>query len=116
MFKEYLFRLEIIDSVALATISIWDATDSCPCFVIGFGNFLLPSEGSFTMRNCDLQTTFADSLFGILIASAVHGCAIYRDLEIDWDVCVRYPISKFAYFMGRFWRFLVPDVYLAGAF
>ncbi len=44
------------------------------------------------------------SLFGILIASAVMGVPLYRDLEHKTGTFMfSYPISKSAYFMGRFW-------------
>jgi ABC-type transport system involved in multi-copper enzyme maturation permease subunit len=44
------------------------------------------------------------SIFGILIASAVMGVPLYRDLEHKTGTFLfSYPISKFGYFMGRFW-------------
>lgn len=44
------------------------------------------------------------SLFGIFLASAVMGVPIYRDLEHKTGTFLfSYPISKTAYFMGRFW-------------
>lgn len=44
------------------------------------------------------------SFFGILIASAVMGVPLYRDLEHKTGTFLfSYPISKFGYFMGRFW-------------
>jgi ABC-2 type transport system permease protein len=49
-----------------------------------------------------LQVTI--SLFGVLLASAVMGVPIYRDLEHKTGTFMfSYPLSKFAYFMGRFW-------------
>ncbi|WP_323756007.1 ABC transporter permease/M1 family aminopeptidase [Roseivirga sp.] len=49
-----------------------------------------------------LQLTM--SLFGIFLASAVMGVPIYRDLEHKTGTFLfSYPISKTAYFMGRFW-------------
>lgn len=44
------------------------------------------------------------SIFGILIASAVMGVPLYRDLEHKTGTFLfSYPITKFGYFMGRFW-------------
>jgi hypothetical protein len=44
------------------------------------------------------------SIFGILIASAVMGVPLYRDIEHKTGTFLfSYPISKFGYYMGRFW-------------
>ncbi len=44
------------------------------------------------------------SIFGILIGSAVMGVPLYRDLEHKTGTFLfSYPISKFGYFMGRYW-------------
>lgn len=44
------------------------------------------------------------SIFGILLASAILGVPIYRDLEHKTgSFMFSYPLSKGAYFMGRFW-------------
>ncbi|KPQ19403.1 MAG: Aminopeptidase N [Algoriphagus marincola HL-49] len=44
------------------------------------------------------------SIFGILIASAVMGVPLYRDLEHKTGTFLfSYPITKSGYFMGRFW-------------
>ncbi len=44
------------------------------------------------------------SLFGILIASAIMGVPLYRDIEHKTGTFLfSYPISKTSYFMGRFW-------------
>ncbi|MGL1888295.1 MAG: M1 family aminopeptidase [Reichenbachiella sp.] len=44
------------------------------------------------------------SLFGILIASAIMGVPLYRDIEHKTGTFLfSLPITKSAYFMGRFW-------------
>ncbi len=54
------------------------------------------------------------SLFGILIASAVMGVPIYRDIEHKTATFLfSYPISKFAYFMGRFWGSFVTLLFIS---
>ncbi|MEM1407567.1 MAG: M1 family aminopeptidase [Bacteroidota bacterium] len=53
------------------------------------------------------------SLFGIMIASAVMGVPLYRDLEHKTGTFLfSYPISKTAYFMGRFWGSFVTLVFI----
>ena len=52
------------------------------------------------------------SLFGIMIASAVMGVPLYRDLEHKTGTFLfSYPISKTAYFMGRFWGSFVTLIF-----
>ena len=54
------------------------------------------------------------SLFGILIASAVMGVPIYRDLEHKTATFLfSYPISDKAYFMGRFWGSFVTLLFIS---
>jgi ABC-2 type transport system permease protein len=49
-----------------------------------------------------LQITL--SIFGILLASAIMGVPLYRDLEHRTGTFMfSYPITKTPYFMGRFW-------------
>jgi ABC-2 type transport system permease protein len=44
------------------------------------------------------------SIFGVLLASAIMGVPIYRDLEHKTGTFMfSYPLTKTAYFMGRFW-------------
>jgi ABC-2 type transport system permease protein len=44
------------------------------------------------------------SIFGVLLASAIMGVPIYRDLEHKTGTFMfSYPLTKAAYFMGRFW-------------
>ncbi|WP_194775905.1 ABC transporter permease/M1 family aminopeptidase [Pararhodonellum marinum] len=60
----------------------------------------------------ELQLIF--SIFGILIASAVMGVPIYRDLEHKTGTFLfSYPISKTAYFMGRFWGSFVTLLFIS---
>ena len=54
------------------------------------------------------------SIFGILIASAVMGVPLYRDLEHKTGTFLfSYPISKFGYFMGRFWGSFVTLLFIS---
>ena len=54
------------------------------------------------------------SIFGILIASAVMGVPLYRDLEHKTATFMfSYPISKFGYFMGRFWGSFVTLLFIS---
>ncbi len=54
------------------------------------------------------------SIFGIMIASAVMGVPLYRDLEHKTGTFLfSYPISKNAYFMGRFWGSFVALVFIS---
>ena len=54
------------------------------------------------------------SIFGILIASAVMGVPLYRDLEHKTgNFLFSYPISKTAYFMGRFWGSFVTLAFIS---
>ena len=53
------------------------------------------------------------SLFGILIASAVMGVPIYRDIEHKTGTFLfSLPITKPAYFMGRFWGSFVTLLFI----
>tara|TARA_R110002012_G_scaffold153906_1_gene314111 strand:- start:51055 stop:54645 length:3591 start_codon:yes stop_codon:yes gene_type:complete len=54
------------------------------------------------------------SLFGILIASAVMGVPMYRDIEHKTGTFLfSLPISKNAYFMGRFWGSFVTLLFIS---
>ncbi|TRX51395.1 hypothetical protein FNH22_24195 [Fulvivirga sp. M361] len=54
------------------------------------------------------------SLFGIMICSAVMGVPLYRDLEHKTGTFLfSYPISKTAYFMGRFWGSFVTVIFIS---
>ncbi|PRY90700.1 ABC transporter permease/M1 family aminopeptidase [Mongoliibacter ruber] len=74
-------------------------------FVLLGGGFTPAAETVFHNSPyviAQLQVTI--SLFGVLLASAVMGVPIYRDLEHKTGTFMfSYPLSKFAYFMGRFW-------------
>lgn len=54
------------------------------------------------------------SLFGILIASAVMGVPMYRDIEHKTGTFLfSLPITKSAYFMGRFWGSFVTLLFIS---
>lgn len=54
------------------------------------------------------------SLFGIMIASAVMGVPLYRDIEHKTGTFLfSYPITKNAYFMGRFWGSFVTLLFIS---
>jgi len=54
------------------------------------------------------------SIFGILIASAVMGVPMYRDIEHKTGTFLfSLPISKNAYFMGRFWGSFVTLLFIS---
>ncbi|MGB3587760.1 MAG: hypothetical protein WBA23_14530, partial [Tunicatimonas sp.] len=54
------------------------------------------------------------SLFAIMLASAVMGVPLYRDLEHKTGTFLfSYPISKTAYFMGRFWGSFVTLTFIS---
>lgn len=54
------------------------------------------------------------SIFGILIASAVMGVPMYRDIEHKTGTFLfSLPISKPAYFMGRFWGSFVTLLFIS---
>ncbi len=54
------------------------------------------------------------SIFGILIASAVMGVPMYRDIEHKTGTFLfSLPITKSAYFMGRFWGSFVTLLFIS---
>jgi ABC-type transport system involved in multi-copper enzyme maturation permease subunit len=54
------------------------------------------------------------SLFAIMLASAVMGVPLYRDLEHKTGTFLfSYPISKASYFMGRFWGSFVTLLFIS---
>ncbi|GMQ27996.1 ABC transporter permease/M1 family aminopeptidase [Algoriphagus confluentis] len=76
-----------------------------PMLLIGFGNTPAGSEKVYHNSPIVIANLLVlVSLFGILIASAIMGVPLYRDLEHKTGTFLfSYPISKFGYFMGRFW-------------
>ncbi|WP_297336549.1 M1 family aminopeptidase [Algoriphagus sp.] len=75
-----------------------------PFLLFGFGN-TPASEKVYHNAPINIANfLILVSFFGILIASAVMGVPLYRDLEHKTGTFLfSYPISKFGYFMGRFW-------------
>src|SRR5690606_18770150 len=72
--------------------------------LIGFGNTPASEKVYHNAPIVIANLQLLISLFGILIASAVMGVPLYRDLEHKTGTFLfSYPISKFSYFMGRFW-------------
>lgn len=67
-------------------------------------------NGPITITNLILQ----GSIIGILFASAVMGVPLYRDLEHKTGTFLfSYPITKFGYFMGRFWGSFVTMMFIS---
>jgi ABC-2 type transport system permease protein len=72
--------------------------------LIGFGNTPASEKVFHNSPIVIANLQLLISIFGILIASAVMGVPLYRDLEHKTGTFMfTYPISKSAYFMGRFW-------------
>ncbi|WP_268035595.1 ABC transporter permease/M1 family aminopeptidase [Algoriphagus sp. PAP.12] len=72
--------------------------------LIGFGNTPASEKVYHNAPIVIANILLLISIFGILIASAVMGVPLYRDLEHKTGTFLfSYPISKFGYFMGRFW-------------
>ena len=75
-----------------------------PMLLIGFGNTPASEKVFHNSPIVIANLLLLISLFGILIGSAVMGVPLYRDLEHKTGTFLfSYPISKTAYFMGRFW-------------
>jgi len=82
--------------------------------LIGFGNTPASEKVFHNAPIVIANLQLLISLFGILIASAVMGVPIYRDLEHKTGTYLfSYPISKFAYFMGRFWGSFVTLLFIS---
>jgi ABC-type transport system involved in multi-copper enzyme maturation permease subunit len=82
--------------------------------LIGFGNTPASEKVYHNAPIVIANLQLLISLFGILIASAVMGVPIYRDLEHKTGTFLfTYPISKFAYFMGRFWGSFVTLLFIS---
>lgn len=82
--------------------------------LIGFGNTPASEKVFHNAPIVIANLQLLISLFGILIASAVMGVPLYRDLEHKTGTFLfSYPISKFAYFMGRFWGSFVTLLFIS---
>ena len=75
-----------------------------PMLLIGFGNTPASEKVFHNAPVVIAELLLLTSVFGILIASAVMGVPLYRDLEHKTGTYLfSYPITKRGYFMGRFW-------------
>ena len=75
-----------------------------PMLLIGFGNTPASEKVFHNAPIVIAELLLLLSIFGILIASAVMGVPLYRDLEHKTATYLfSYPITKRGYFMGRFW-------------
>ncbi|MFT4855443.1 MAG: ABC-2 type transport system permease protein [Planctomycetota bacterium] len=85
-----------------------------PLLLVGFGNTPASEKVFHNAPIVIANLQLLISIFGILIASAVMGVPIYRDLEHKTGAFLfSYPISKFAYFMGRFWGSFVTLMFIS---
>ena len=84
-----------------------------PMLLIGFGNTPASEKVFHNSPIVIANLLLLISLFGILIGSAVMGVPLYRDLEHKTGTFLfSYPISKTAYFMGRFWGSFVTLLFI----
>ncbi|RIW18578.1 hypothetical protein D0X99_02515 [Algoriphagus lacus] len=82
--------------------------------LIGFGNTPASEKVFHNSPIVIANLLLLISIFGILIASAVMGVPLYRDLEHKTATFLfSYPISKFGYFMGRFWGSFLTLVFIS---
>ena len=82
--------------------------------LIGFGNTPASEKVYHNSPYVIAQLLLLISIFGILIASAVMGVPLYRDLEHKTGTFLfSYPITKFAYFQGRFWGSFVTLLFIS---
>ncbi|MHA7129847.1 ABC transporter permease/M1 family aminopeptidase [Algoriphagus namhaensis] len=88
-----------------------------PMLLVGFGNTPASEKVFHNAPIVIANLLLLISIFGILIASAVMGVPLYRDLEHKTGTFLfSYPISSKAYFMGRFWGSFVTLLFIsAGA-
>ncbi len=85
-----------------------------PLLLIGFGNTPASEKVFHNAPIVIANLIILVSLFGILIASAVMGVPLYRDLEHKTGTFLfSYPITKFGYFMGRFWGSFVTLLFIS---
>lgn len=104
MFKEiFLFELKYRFSRP-ATYLYFLLLFLVPVLIFGFGNTPASEKVYHNSPVVIADFMVLVSIFGILIASAIMGVPLYRDLEHRTGTFLfSYPISKFGYFMGRFW-------------
>ncbi|NVJ86841.1 MAG: hypothetical protein HWE15_11085 [Algoriphagus sp.] len=82
--------------------------------LIGFGNTPASEKVYHNAPIVIANLLLLISIFGILIASAVMGVPLYRDLEHKTGTFLfSYPITKFGYFMGRFWGSFVTLLFIS---
>ncbi|MCS5490620.1 ABC transporter permease/M1 family aminopeptidase [Algoriphagus limi] len=82
--------------------------------LIGFGNTPASEKVFHNAPIVIANLLLLISIFGILIASAVMGVPLYRDLEHKTGTFLfSYPITKFGYFMGRFWGSFVTLLFIS---
>ncbi|TDQ14595.1 peptidase M1-like protein [Algoriphagus boseongensis] len=85
-----------------------------PMLLIGFGNTPASEKVFHNAPIVIAELLLLISIFGILIASAVMGVPLYRDLEHKTGTFLfSYPITKFDYFMGRFWGSFVTLLFIS---
>lgn len=85
-----------------------------PLLLIGFGNSPASEKVFHNAPIVIAELLILVSIFGILIASAVMGVPLYRDLEHKTGTFLfSYPITKFGYFMGRFWGSFVTLLFIS---
>ncbi|WP_026947108.1 ABC transporter permease/M1 family aminopeptidase [Algoriphagus marincola] len=85
-----------------------------PFLLFGFGN-TPASEKVYHNSPINIANFLTlVSFFGILIASAIMSVPLYRDLEHKTaNFLYTYPISRAAYFMGRFWGSFVVLLFIS---
>jgi ABC-type transport system involved in multi-copper enzyme maturation permease subunit len=85
-----------------------------PMLLIGFGNTPASEKVFHNAPIVIAELLLLISIFGILIASAVMGVPLYRDLEHKTGTFLfSYPITKTGYFMGRFWGSFVTLLFIS---
>lgn len=114
MFKDiFLFELKYRFSRP-ATWIYFALLTIVPLLLIGFGNTPASEKVYHNSPIVIANLLVLVSLFGILIASAVMGVPLYRDLEHKTGTFLfSYPIGKFGYFMGRFWGSFVVLLFIS---
>ncbi|MDE0559385.1 hypothetical protein OU792_05255, partial [Algoriphagus sp. NF] len=84
-----------------------------PMLLVGFGNTPASEKVYHNAPIVIANLLLLVSMFGILIASAVMGVPLYRDLEHKTGTFLfSYPISETGYFMGRFWGSFVTLLFI----
>jgi ABC-2 type transport system permease protein len=114
MFKDiFLFELKYRFSRP-ATYIYFGLLLIVPLLLFGFGNTPASEKVYHNAPIVIANFLVLVSIFGILIASAIMGVPLYRDLEHKTGTFLfSYPISKFGYFMGRFWGSFVTLLFIS---